>query len=165
MNSDFIKLTCGAAEAMKKWLRRWGGWRPFNFPQHRISRDTEERKWVWKAKHYSTQGFLWGLIALSPLAGPSLLQGLGVSETPFEDAVSRSCTMGTLAHCFETKLGCLCASVDKMGDVGSQAGALHAQGTSNAPSDFDHLEVNWYYSKWGSERSVSTLPGRSGQLA
>lgn len=88
------------------------------------------------------QGFLWGLIALSPLAGPSLLQGLGVSETPFEDALSRSCTVGTLAHCFETKLGCLCASVDKMGDVGSQAGALHAQGTSNAPSDFDHLEVN-----------------------
>lgn len=65
-----------------------------------------------------------------------------MSETPFEDAVSRSCTMGTLAHYFETKLGCLCASVDKMGDVGSQAGALHAQGTSNVPSDFDHLEVN-----------------------
>lgn len=72
MNSDFIKLTCGAAEAMKKWLRRWGGWRPFNFPQHRISRDIEERKWVWKAKQYSTWGSPWGLIALSPLAGSSL---------------------------------------------------------------------------------------------
>lgn len=98
MNSDFIKLTCGAAEAMKKWLRRWGGWRPFNFPQHRISRDIEERKWVWKAKHYSTQGSPWGLIALSPLVGSSLLQGQGVSETPFEDAVSRACTMGTLGN-------------------------------------------------------------------
>lgn len=29
-----------------------------------------------------------------------------------------------------------------MGDVGSQAGALHAQDTSNVPSDFDYLEVN-----------------------
>lgn len=169
MNSNFIKLTCGAAEAMKKWLRRWGGWRPFNFPQHRISRDIGERKWVWKAKHYSTQGSPWGLIALSLLVGPSLLQGQGVSGTPFNDPVSRFCSMETLAHCwdfcFETKLGSLCTSADKMGDVGSWTGALHAQDTSNVPSDFDHLEVHPFYSKHGLESSLSKLTGGSGQLA
>lgn len=169
MNSDFIKLTCGAAKAMKKWLRRWGGWRHFNFPQHRISRDIEERKWVWKAKHYSTQGSPWGLIALSPLAGPSLLQGQGGTETPFEDAVSTSCTVGTLAHCwdfcFETKPGSLCASVDKVGAVNLWAGALHAQGTSYVPSAFDHLEIHSSYSKWSLGGSFSTLTAESGQLA
>lgn len=52
-----------------------------------------------------------------------------------------------------------------MGGVGSRAGALPAQDTSNVPSDFDSLEVYSSCSKWGLERSLSILTGGAGQQA
>lgn len=116
-----------------------------------------------------SQALLHTGLSLGPDFSEPIGRALPAAETPFEDAVSRSCTMGTLAHCwdfcFEPKLGSLCSSVFEMGGVRSWAGALHAQGASYVPSDFDHLEIHSSYSKWGLGCNPSTLTWGSGQLA
>lgn len=121
--------------------RRWkSGWEEEEGGDLSVSHSTGFLgTWVWKAVRYSTQGSPRGLTALSPVARPSVLQAQGAPETPFEDVVSRSCAMGTLAHrwglCFETKPGSLCSSVTETAGISLWVGA---QCTSNS---FCHLTL------------------------